>query len=315
MKINKKLPILLGVITLSYISTFLHIQPIQTQAALTAPTSYDYSFQYNGFEYVYTTSGGHTVAPTSVALFDRTPDSTYFNYTHTFSNSGSHSNPTNFNFPQGLDITMTFNRSNTSWTDSSPTFTGYYATENKIGSNNTVGSVRKTYLQFDNQTNKDYYLYLDFSSSAGNLGLEYTIDTYRIGREDNTISWIILNTSLAFHYIPAFSNVIIHQASVTFATYFDAWYLKDLGVSEAWQQGYDAGNSIGISNGFTSGYQTGLNNNPNVLLNGFQAMVGILVNFFLMIINLEVFGVSLSSMFAILALFVGLIWFLKILRG
>jgi hypothetical protein len=44
-------------------------------------------------------------------------------------------------------------------------------------------------------------------------------------------------------------------------------------------------------------------------------MVGILVNFFLMIVNLEVFGVSISSVFAIIVIFVGIIWTLKIIRG
>jgi hypothetical protein len=44
-------------------------------------------------------------------------------------------------------------------------------------------------------------------------------------------------------------------------------------------------------------------------------MIGILVNFFLMIVNLEVFGVSILSVFSVIVFFVGIIWFLKILRG
>jgi hypothetical protein len=89
------------------------------------------------------------------------------------------------------------------------------------------------------------------------------------------------------------------------------WYLQDLGVSAAYNAGFDAGEITG----YDVGYATGLGNNPNILLNGFQAMVGILVNFFLMIVNLEVFGVSISSVFAIIVIFVGIIWTLKIIRG
>ena len=90
-----------------------------------------------------------------------------------------------------------------------------------------------------------------------------------------------------------------------------AWYLKDLGVSTAYEEGFDAG----YLDGEIDGYADGLGNNPNVLLNGFQAMVGILVNFMLLILNLNVFGVSILSVFSIVALFVGFIWILKIIRG
>jgi hypothetical protein len=307
MKINKKLPILLGVITLSYISTLGQIQPIQIQAALTAPASYDYSYQYNstlGF-FNYTSSNG--TSPTSIPLFTRTVDGVYYNYSHTFSNSNSHSNTSNYNLPQGLDITMTFNRSNTSWTDGSPTYTGYYSTDTKIGSDATVGTViNKVYLQFDNQTNKDYVLYLDLSSSPTGVGYQYYINSI-IASAAQSIDLGAQNT----YFIPAYSTVLLRSFSTSSARYFDAWYLKDLGQSAAYNAGVDAGEITGFDNG----YAAGLGNNPNILLNGFQAMVGILVNFFLMILNLEVFGVSLMSMFAILAFFVGLIWFLKILRG
>jgi hypothetical protein len=90
------------------------------------------------------------------------------------------------------------------------------------------------------------------------------------------------------------------------ARYFDAWYLQDLGVSSSYDAGYDAGIDIGYGQG---------QDDADLLITGFQAMVGILVNFVLMIVNLEVFGVSILSVFSILALFVGVIWILKIIRG
>jgi hypothetical protein len=124
-------------------------------------------------------------------------------------------------------------------------------------------------------------------------------------------------------YIPAFTTLTI-DIWTGGNEYFDAWYLQDLGVSDGYTQGldvgYDDGYDVGYDDGFDAdayaiGYSNGLNNNPNILLNGFQAMVGILVNFALMILNLNVFGVSLLNIFGILALFVGLIWILKIVRG
>lgn len=53
----------------------------------------------------------------------------------------------------------------------------------------------------------------------------------------------------------------------------------------------------------------------STLIYGFSAMVGILVNFALMILNLSVLGVSLMDVFAVLFLFVGIIWTLKLIRG
>jgi hypothetical protein len=66
---------------------------------------------------------------------------------------------------------------------------------------------------------------------------------------------------------------------------------------------------------YDDGYADGLGNNPNILLNGFQAMVGILVNFVLMIVNLSVFNISLLDIFAIIVLFTGIVWVLKLIRG
>jgi hypothetical protein len=116
-------------------------------------------------------------------------------------------------------------------------------------------------------------------------------------------------------YLPSFTEVRLVIWS-EYAEYFDAWYLLNLGVNPAYAEGYEDGYDFAVDGeAYDQGYQDGLRNNPNILLNGFQAMVGILVNFALMILNLNVFGVSLLNIFGILALFVGLIWILKIVRG
>jgi hypothetical protein len=307
MKINKKLPILLGVITLSYISTLGQFKPVQTEAALTAPTSYDYAFRS-------ITSGGNNFfiyedkinTITSIPLFTRTTDSTYFNYSHDFLD-GQHSNTSNFYLPDGLNVQMTFNRSNTSWTDASP-YSGYYPTDTKIGSDNSVGSItNKVNLKFDNQTNKNYNIIFDFSSTGN--GIFGPLITYNL--ETSYYLSFIQSTTLYKVLLPAYYNIEVYFSTTAGPRYFDAWYLQDLGVSAA----YDAG--INDSDAYSIGFAAGFDaiTAPNTLLNGFQAMVGILVNFFLMIVNLEVFGVSISSVFAIIVIFVGIIWTLKIIRG
>jgi hypothetical protein len=305
MKINKLFAIM-GVGALAYLSTFNQLIP--TQAALTAPASYDISMRSNGTNFSYTSANG--ASPTSVPLFTRTADSTYFNYSHSFS-SGQHSNTSNYFLPTGLNIEMVFNRSNTSWTDATP-YTGYYPTDTKIGSDNTVGSqFAKLRFRFNNQTNKNYLLTFDFSSTSGNILFRQSYNgTDLINANDNaTTLWY--PTGLITLFIPTYTNYVIQSYTTSGARYFDAWYLKDLGVNDAYNQGIEDG----YDDAYDDGYEDGLGNNPNILLSGFQAMVGILVNFALMVLNLSVFGVSLLDIFAIMALLVGVIWILKLVRG
>jgi hypothetical protein len=295
----KKISTLAGVGVISILSTFQSFTNVD--AALTEPSNYDIAYTSVGGAFIMT-APGYTINST-YPLFTRTADSTYFNYTHNFS-SGQHTNTSNFDLPEGLDITMTFNRSNTSWTDaSSAGYTGYYATDTKIGSDGTVGAIsNKVYLNFDNQSKYDYSLFLDMSSITNGVGgnfLDYNSNII--------LDFYIKTLTLNNFYLPAYSSLTFYISSLSAARYFDAWYLEDLGTSTAYEQGFDIGEA--------EGYSDGLNNNPNVLLNGFSAMVGILVNFMLLIFNLEAFGISILSVFGVLAFFVGVIWFFKLLRG
>jgi hypothetical protein len=301
----KKISTLAGVGVISILSTFQSFTNVD--AALTTPSNYDIAYTSVGGAFIMT-APGYTINST-YPLFTRTSDSTYFNYTHNFS-SGQHTNTSNFDLPQGLDITMTFNRSNTSWTDaSSAGYTGYYATDTKIGSDTTVGSIsNKIDMIFDNQTPKDYILLLDISSTTNNSTIQDYIFTYNTRTYEVYGTVVRLNSSsMKQIYIPAFTQFQFQRFGTSSAVYFDAWYLQDIGFNNA----YD----YGIETGFDNGYAAGLGNNPNVLLNGFSAMIGILVNFMLLILNLEAFGISILSVFGVLAFFVGVIWFFKLLRG
>jgi hypothetical protein len=313
MKLKNKIYTLLSVFTLVGLTHSLTLKELN--ASLTAPTTYAIGF--NGTSYLPATGSG---LQSSVALFERTADGVYYNYYHRFrdtrlnpnhilpAGSGMHSNPENYHLPTGLDITMQFNRSNTNWTIATP-YNGYYNTDTKIGSTNAVGTIlNKTYLEFDNQTNKNYLLYLDYSSTS-TIFVSMQYNSLPLG----SYNLYLYSTNDSIHsvYLPSYTNVKLFNSSTNTARYFDAWYLQDLGVSDSYNVGIDAGELIG----YDDGYADGLGNNPNILLNGFQAMVGILVNFMLMIVNLEVFGVSLINVFSILALFVGIVWILKIIRG
>jgi hypothetical protein len=292
MKIKNKIITLLSVFTLVGLTHSFTLKDLN--AALTAPASYDYSYTYDGlFSYEL------NVSPIFV-YYTRTSDGIYYNYTSTYE------------LIDGLEITQTFNRSNTTWVFVSGE--GYIPADTKIGSDNTVGTnvSQKVYMKFDNQTNKDYFLFFDVSSTTdtpSTLDFNLVLNSKEIDLYSNRTRWN--SSDMKTLYIPSYSFLELSSIIRTGNIYFDAWYLQDLGVSAA----YDAGLDVGELIGYDDGYADGLGNNPNVLLNGFQAMVGILVNFALMILNLEVFDVSLLGVFGVIAFFVGIIWFLKILRG
>lgn len=297
MKIKNKIFTLLYLFTLVGLTHSLTLKDLN--AALTAPASYDLNYQYDAV-YEETFVLGTSSLGTFTPIYTRTSDGAYYNYSLTIDNSDTSV------LPLGLELTMTFNRSNTNWFSITG---GYLPADTKIGSNSSVGVIRKSYLNFNNQTNKDYLLYFDFSSSA-NQGHYYEVSYNTTDISNAYIDGFLLatnSTNFTKLYIPSYTNFEIYSRDNSVSNYLDAWYLKDLGVSDSYDAGYEVGED--------DGYADGLSNNPNVLLSGFQAMVGILVNFMLMILNLEVFGVSIMSVFGILALFVGVIWILKIVRG
>jgi hypothetical protein len=301
MKLNKKkISALLGV---GLISALTFVPTLNTHAALSAPGTYHINYRYNA------TTGTYHLGNTSIGsndndrmVYTRTTDSTYFNYTST-ANSTTHSH----RIPNGFSITHTFNRSNTSWISM---VGGYRPVDTKIGSNSSVGDVLKNEFIFDNQTANDYILYFDRSSSGGAFYYTNYYDAFIYGGYYD-LTYLAGSSNLNILYVPALTKFTMKVIQSSNADYFDAWYLRDLGTSLSYNTGYDAGYDAGEA----QGYADGLNNNPNILLNGFQAMVGILVNFVLMIVNLEVFGVSILGVFSIVVLFTGIVWVLKLIRG
>jgi len=214
--INKNLMLVAMLSMGTALTTLGKVKP--ALASLTPPTTYDYSYTWNATDTEqYLNANGID----SIPLYTRTVDGAYYNYTSTF------------NVIDGLSVTQTFNRSNTTWQAS-----GAYwkPDENRIGSDSTVGAItRKWSIKFNNQTNKNYILYWDISSEAHFTTLYYVDNTYLDINYFGTS-----NSSLHLININSYSNVELVSGYTSGSRYFDAWYLQDLGISDAYQAGYDA---------------------------------------------------------------------------
>jgi hypothetical protein len=203
------------------LTTMGRIKPVA--ASLTPPASYDYSYTWNATasEQYLNVNGVD-----SIPLYTRIANGIYFNYSSTY------------NVVDGFDVTQTFNRSNTTW-QSSGTF--YKPDESKIGSNNSVGADIKDILIFNNQTSSDYILYLDFSSTnPGDTNFQF--DLFYANNQYDTYSDYVRTASfiMTSFYIPSYSIVKLQSLFVSTERMFDAWYLKDLGISASYQAGLDA---------------------------------------------------------------------------
>ena len=265
--------------------TTAHELPVQ--ADFTPPT--DWIFKYTNEDFPGYKIRSQT-GVVSTPQYLRTTSGNYYNYKSTFPSLNN------------VFITMEFQHSNTSWYDASA---GYFIpSANPIGSDSSVGSAVKFDITISNQSTRDISLFLDLSDTSNAMlgGLKYD-------DQQTLIYYFTASDAGAKFYIPAYTQLQIGFGTSS-AVYFSAFYLTDMGQNLAYTLGLE---NDDYQAGFAAGYDS--INAPNALLMGFQAMVGILVNFVLMIVNLEVFGVSLLSVFSILALFVGVIWILKIIRG
>jgi hypothetical protein len=200
------------------LTTMGRVKPVA--ASLTAPVTYDYSYTWNAADSEqYLNVNGVD----SIPLYTRTADGVYYDYVSTFT------------VIEGLTVTMDFQRSNTTWQASG---ISYKPDENRIGSDATINATNKFYLKFDNQTNNDFYISFDNSSSPN-------VTNHRISYNGKVSVFAYGPTEFQPVNLPSYSYVEIYILNTSAAKYFDAWYLEDLGISEAYQQGYDA-NRTGI---------------------------------------------------------------------
>jgi hypothetical protein len=306
MKLNKKkISALLGVGLISALS----ITPtLNTEAALTSPS---FTFAYAKGSLVYQLYQNSYFNSIGSPTYTRSGTSPNYDYVSQFDDTDF------YGLPVGMSITLTFNQSTTSWWN--PTASVYIPESSNIGSNVNGFIFDKVRIKIDNQTQKDYLFYFDISSMNGNLQALVYLNGQLYWSLYDAVNFNGADGFLERLVVPAYSTLELrsHGSNQT-NVLLDAFYLTDIGTANAYAEGYDLGLFDGeYGAGYEAGFEAGFDsiNAPNTLLMGFQAMIGILVNFALMILNLNVFGVSLLNIFGILALFVGLIWILKIVRG
>jgi hypothetical protein len=291
--IFRKLIILSSVAVLTYVSANFNF--VNLQAALTPPASYDYSYRSR-------TVSGNTLFYTQadeIVWYTRTGAS----YPYDYSSIGTYG-------PAGMDITMTFNKSNILWTEGTGLFAGKYRPHTSysyIGSDSTVGTVSsKNYLKFDNQTNKDYILYLDFSSTSDNNYYTTLINDITLRLHSTAI--IISTSTLLNLYIPAYSYLSFQTSSTSGARYFDAWYLKDLGVSASYDAGYNDGYDEGEVDGYELGYDDGNEDGLGAvpIENLFTAIFAGVSQIF----NINIFGAISLGTIIIAPIAIALLWYI-----
>jgi hypothetical protein len=105
----------------------------------------------------------------------------------------------------------------------------------------------------------------------------------------------------------SFSTFNLFTDSTSGMRYLDAWYLQDLGVSAAYEQG--------IEDGYDDAYQDGYNNSVSPLWDGLEVFLGVSINFILFIMTLSIFDISLLNIGIVLLSVLGVVWVLKALRG
>jgi hypothetical protein len=298
---HKKIYALASLFTLIFLTSAPMIK--DTQALLTEPSNYDYYLKPHLSGGVFqeyrlgTSFSGYISNPEFVRTTNPT-NSLYSDYNATYSWGE-------------LYVSMRFDRSTTQWQNTTGNLYYPYDTPG-IGSDNTVGTIsHKWSLTIGNGTASDYRLYIDTSNTPSGRNYVYTLNNILISNNVG-LFYFIGDTGFLSLYLPAYSTMEFRTHTSTSSYLLDAWYLQDLGVSDAYTNGL-TDNTSAYDLGFDAGYDA--ITAPNTLLMGFQAMVGILVNFVLMIVNLEVFGISILNVFSILVLFVGVIWILKIVRG
>jgi len=293
----------IGAVLFTAFSAFGAIQePREPLRLITAPTDYDYRSYLAFGSWVH--RNNFQGSGDSITMdFTRSVDSVYFDYEHSHTGDGDY-------LPDGWTTYMYFNRSNTTWTN--PSGSIYRPTSTAIGSNSSVGTITgKVILQFDNNTTGDYRVSIDISTTNASATYNYQYKSLSTNTNLRELESTTLSSSVQNLFIvPAGTSLYLEAASASTARYLDAVYYERIATTTAITENddddfYDAGVQDGFDktlDGFT-------------LLNGFESIVGILINTAFVILSVEVLGISLFDLFAVLIAVVGVVWILKLIRG
>jgi hypothetical protein len=211
---------------------------------ITPPASYNFSYIWSAITNRYVYYDNINDIEFNVD-YSRTSDGAYYDY---FSGIGSAVGQgfkdASFN-PIGLDISLQFHRSDSTW-GTTGGGSRYVPTDTKIGSSNEVGTTTsKVDLNFNNQTSKDYFLFLDISPSSSDHQWLLKIDNGSYVYVVADYSQYVFKSNMVGILIPSYSNVQFLCPSVSTAEYLGAFYIKDMGVSNSYQEGYDNASGIG----------------------------------------------------------------------
>lgn len=172
----------------------------------------------------------------------------------------------------------------------------------------------------------------DFLSNTNNSTLyEDRSISLRFGSQTSRISWSSQGyTSLTFHdHLDASSTYdpgVKFLSSLTYRAYstinpVTLFATTDLYISNISSVNslildrlIDLGYDLGYELGETQGFQSGINQ-VNGLLDVASLVVGVVISFVLFLVQIEVFGISIFSVFSTLFLIVGIVWILKAIRG
>lgn len=296
----------MGVGALTYTSANLSL--LNTQAALTAPTNYNYSYRasnvdtVSGNNWAIRNNGGS--AYSSLPTYTQTYDGQYYYYVHNGTEIVS-----------GLTVSHTFNRSTTSWSNVSGSTYRPNNAATFIGSNNTVGTLQKQEFIFNNQTNKNYVVYLDLSSSSTNVYYDYVYDSNFYGGLFTSLL-MAGSSNLNRIYLPSYTNLRLKSGSSSTQIVLDAWYLQDLGTAASWingnsegyTEGYNDGELDGYTDGYTEGYDEGYNDGFGAL--PMQSMFTMAFAGIAGIFNIAVIGGLTIGNIIVAPIAIALLWFI-----
>jgi hypothetical protein len=302
------------IITLSFMSllALLSVKTFTpTQALVTAPTSFNYSYRQSNIDIVsgnnwaIRNNGGGTLS--HVPLYTQTYDGVYYDYVHN-----------GYELVSGFNVYHTFNNSSTSWSLVSGSTYRPNNTALNIGSNTSSGTtIDKVRLRFDNQSSNDYYLYLDVSSSTSwTMFLTYNGLNFS---QNTTLRYTFTSTSALTRFIiPSGFDVLMSLESTSLSRLFDAWYLENLGLSSAYDNGYtvayDDGYDVGYEEGLVQGFEDAnlLNGQASGLLSIFSALFSGVGAIF----SINVFpNITLGMLVFFPIIFLVMLFVFRIMRG
>lgn len=291
---------LIGSVLFAGMSAVGTLQPEQPYNTLTAPTQYDYrTYNFNTtIGWVNRANFGGNVS--EVMDWSRTGSGPYNFYSEQVGD-GEY-------LPKGMTERITI----TSYTGTyNYNGTYYWLTSDDIGSTTASSISSKVGLEFVNSGVYDYRIHVDLSASGGSRTYSYQYSSVSSG-----LSMVDLETTTATHtsldvlVVPAGTSLTYYNSATSSAVLLTAIYYEQLQTSTAISNNddddfYDAGLADGFDkelDGFT-------------LLNGFESVVGIVLNVFFVVLGVEILGISLLDIFAVVFAVVGVIWILKLIRG